>query len=153
QGVAVETMRNYPAYMSSLRIHAVVKQLHEDTVAQARPLVRTLFFAVVVVLLIACANQAGLLLVRSIRRRREIAVRLALGARAAALLRQAVVESMILSIAGGVIGLALAGIALRVGISLLPETLPRTREISLDWPVVGFALGLALLTGFLCGLA
>jgi predicted permease len=153
QRVAVETMRNYPAYMSSLRIHSVVKQLHEDTVAQARPLVRTLFFAVAVVLLIACANQAGLLLARSIRRRREIAVRVALGARAAALLRQAVVESMILSIAGGVIGLALAGIALRVGISLLPETLPRTREIGLDWPVVTFALGLALFTGLLCGLA
>jgi predicted permease len=153
QRVAVETMRNYPAYMSSLRIHADVKQLHEDTVAKARPLVRTLFFAVVVVLLIACANQAGLLLVRSIRRRREIAVRLALGARAAALLRQAVIESMILSLGGGIVGLALAAIALRVGLNMLPQTLPRIREIGLDWPVVSFALGLVLLTGLLCGLA
>ena len=107
--VARETMRNYPAYMRSLRIHAVVTPLHEDTVAQARPLVRTLLFAVIVVLLIACANLAGLLLVRSIRRRREIAVRLALGARAATLLRQAIVESMVLSLAGGGIGLALGG--------------------------------------------
>ena len=106
--VAQETMRDYPAYMRSLRIHAVVTPLHEDTVEQARPLVRTLLFAVIVVLLIACANLAGLLLVRAIRRRREIAVRLALGARAATLLRQAIVESMVLSIAGGVIGLALA---------------------------------------------
>jgi predicted permease len=153
QRVAMETMRNYPAYMSSLRIHAVVKQLQEDTVEQARPLVRTLFFAVIVVLLIACANQAGLLLVRSIRRRREIAVRLALGARAAALLRQAVIESMILSLGGGVIGLVLAGIALRVGLNMLPQTLPRIREIGLDWHVVGFAVGLVLLTGFFCGLA
>ena len=102
----------------------------------------------IVVLLIACANLAGLLLVRSIRRRREIAVRLALGARAATLLRQAIVESMVLSLAGGVIGLALAAVALRVGVSLLPETLPRVREIGLDWPVMLFALGLALLTGF-----
>ncbi|MEG9435918.1 ABC transporter permease [Edaphobacter sp. HDX4] len=153
QRVAIETMRNYPAYMSSLRIHADVKGLQEDTIARARPLVRTLFFAVIVVLLIACANQAGLLLVRSIRRRREIAVRLALGARAAALLRQTVIESMILSLGGGVVGLALAGIALRVGLNLLPQTLPRIREIGLDWTVVSFALGLVLLTGFFCGLA
>jgi predicted permease len=151
--VARETMRDYPAYMRSLRIHAMVTPLHEDTVEQARPLVRTLLFAVIVVLLIACANLAGLLLVRAIRRRREIAVRLALGARAATLLRQAIVESMVLSIAGGAIGLALAALALRVGVSLLPETLPRVNEIGLDWPVMLFALGLALLTGFLCGLA
>jgi len=151
--VAQATMRDYPAYMRSLRIHAVVTPLHEDTVGQARPLVRTLLFAVIVVLLIACANLAGLLLVRAIRRRREIAVRLALGVRAATLLRQAIVESMVLSITGGVIGLALAAGALRVGISLLPQTLPRVDEIGLDWPVMLFALGLALLTGFLCGLA
>ena len=151
--VAGETMRDYPAYMRSLRIHAAVTLLQEDTVAQARPLVRTLFFAVIIVLLIVCANLAGLLLVRAIRRRREIAVRLALGARAAALLRQAIVESMVLSIAGGMIGLALAAGVLRAGISHLPQTLPRIDEIGLDWPVMLFALGLALLTGFVCGLA
>jgi predicted permease len=151
--VARETMRDYPAYMRSLRIHAAVTPLQEDTVAQARPLVRTLFFAVIVVLLIVCANLAGLLLVRAMRRRREIAVRLALGARTATVLRQALVESMVLSIAGGAIGLALAAVALRVGVSLLPQTLPRINEIGLDWPVLLFALGLALLTGLLCGLA
>ena len=111
----------------------------------ARPLVRTLFFAVVVILLIACANLAGLLLVRSIRRRREIAVRLALGARAATLLRQAIVESMVLSFAGGLSGLAFAAVALRLGKSLLPETLPRIHEIGLNWPVMAFALGLRFL--------
>src|SRR6266851_1356179 len=151
--VAQETMRDYPAYMRSLRIHAVVTPLQEDTVEQARPLVRTLLFAVIVVLLIVCANLAGLLLVRAIRRRREIAVRLALGARATALLRQSIVESMVLSIAGGAIGLSLASLALRLGISRLPQTLPRINEIGLDWPVMLFALGLALLTGFFCGLA
>src|SRR5712664_1549353 len=151
--VAQETMRDYPAYMLSLRIHAVATPLQEDTVGQARPLVRALLLAVIVVLLIACANLAGLLLVRAIRRRREIAVRLALGVRAGTLLRQAIVESMVLSIAGGAIGLALAALALRVGVSLLPQTLPRVNEIGLDWPVMLFALGLALLTGFLCGLA
>ncbi len=151
--IARETMRDYPAYMRSLRIHALVTPLQEDTVAQARPLVRTLFLAVIVVLLIVCANLAGLLLVRAIRKRREIAVRLALGARAATLLRQAIVESMVLSIAGGAIGLALAAAALRVGVSRLPQTLPRISEIGLDWPVMLFALGLALVTGLLCGLA
>src|SRR5947207_4062460 len=151
--VARETMRDYPAYMRSLRIHAVVTRLHEETVEQARPLVRTLLFAVIVVLLIACANLAGLLLVRAIRRRREIAVRPALGARATTLLRMAIVESMVMRMAGGAIGLALAACALRVGVSLLPQTLPRVNEIGLDWPVMLFALGLALLTGFLCGLA
>ena len=151
--VARETMRSYPPYMRSIRIHSVVTLLREDTVEEARPLIRTLLSAVIVVLLIACANLAGLLLVRSIRRRREIAVRLALGARSATLLRQAIVESMVLSLAGGGIGLAMAATALRVGVSLLPETLPRVREIGLDWPVMLFALGLALLTGLLCGLA
>src|SRR5438876_3550013 len=151
--VARDTMRDYPAYMRSLRIHAVVTPLQEDTVEQARPLVRTLLFAVIVVLLIACANLAGLLLVRAIRRRREIAVRMALGARAGTLLREAVLESLVLSVTGGVLGLGLAAIALRVGVSLLPETLPRIEEISLDGQVVLFAIVLSVLTGVVCGLA
>ncbi len=153
QRVAQETMRNYPAFMASMRIRAVVRSLHEETVEQARQLVRTLFLAIVVVLLIACANLAGLLLVRAIRRRREIAVRLALGARAGALLRQAILESLVLSVSGGLLGLALAALALRVGISWLPETLPRLDEIGLDWQVVLFAIMLAVLTGVVCGLA
>src|SRR6266568_4901540 len=150
---ARETMRDYPAYMRSLRIHAKVTPLQEDTVDQARPLVRTLLFAVIVVLLIACANLAGLLLVRAIRRRREIAVRLALGAPAGTLLREAVLESLVLSVTGGVLGLGLAAIALRVGVSLLPETLPRIEEISLDGQVVLFAIVVSVLTGIVCGLA
>jgi putative ABC transport system permease protein len=151
--VAQETMRQYPAFMASLHIRAVVRSLHEETVGQARQLVRALFLAIVVVLLIACANLAGLLLVRAIRRRREIAVRLALGARAGTLLRQAVLESLVLSVTGGLLGLLLATIALRVGRNWLPETLPRIREIGLDWQVVLFAIILAVLTGIICGLA
>jgi len=151
--VAQETMRNYPAFMSSLRIRPVVRSLHEETVERARELVRTLFLAIAVVLLIACANLAGLLLIRAIRRRREIAVRLALGARGAVLLRQAILESLVLSGTGGLLGLVLASIALRVGVSRLPNTLPRIGEIGLDWQVVAFAILLAGLTGVICGLA
>jgi putative ABC transport system permease protein len=151
--VAEETMRNYPASMASLHISAVVRSLHEETVEQARQLVRTLFLAIAVVLLIACANLAGLLLVRAIRRRHEIAMRLALGASAGALLGQTILESLVLSLSGGVLGLALASLALRVGVSRLPETLPRIDEIGLDWRVVLFAIVLAVLTGVICGLA
>jgi predicted permease len=150
--VAQETMRNFPGFMRSIRIHANVTPLEADTVEQVRPMLRTLFLAVAVVLLIACANLAGLLLVRSIQRRREIAVRLALGAGAATLLRQAIIESLALTLSGGILGLALAAAAVRLGVGVLPESLPRIREIGLDWAVVAFALGLALLTGLLCGL-
>ena len=149
---AREIMRNFPPALSSRRIHPAVQPLEETTVAQARPLVRTLFLAVTVVLFIACANLAGLLLVRVIRRRREISVRLALGASGAAIVRQSLVEALVLSISGGLLGLALAWVALRVGVSFLPETLPRVSSINLNWQVVAFALGLAVLTGLLCGL-
>ena len=130
----------------------MVEPLDESTVAQARPLIRTLFLSVTVVLFIACANLAGLLLVRVIRRRREISVRLALGASGAAVLRQSLLEALLLSMGGGLIGLALAWVALRAGLSFLPETLPRVSSIALDWQVVAFAFALVLLTGCLCGL-
>ena len=151
--VAQVTMRNYPAFMASLRISAVVHSLHEETVQQARSLLRILFLAISVVMLIACANLAGLLLVRAIRQRREIAVRLALGAGKRALLRQAILESLALSLTGGVLGLIVAAVGLRIGVGLLPETLPRVGEIGLDWKVVAFAFLLAMLTGIVCGLA
>ncbi len=151
--VAEQTMRDYPVYMRSIRITANVEPLHDATVAGARPLVRALFFAVCVVLLIACANLAGLLLVRAIRQQREMAVRLALGATATTLLRQTILESLVLSVTGAIVGLALAGAALNVGLKFLPENMPRIHEIGLDWWVVAFALFLALLTGVLCGLA
>ena len=149
--VAQQTSRTFPPAMASLRIHASVKPLSEVTVAAARPLVNTLFLAVAVVLSIACANLTGLLLVRVIRRRHEIAVRLALGARGAAVLRQSLLEAMLLSVAGGFLGLAFASTALRVGLSFLPESLPRVSAISLDWKVILFAVSTAILTGFACG--
>src|SRR5579859_4731871 len=151
--VAQEIMRNYPAMMANLHITAMVRPLQEDTTEQTKPLLKTLFLAVAVVLLIACVNLAGLMLVRAIRRQREVAVRLALGAQASALIRQAVLESLLLSVSGGVLGLLLAAVALGVGKSVLPESLPRVNEISLSWQVVAFALGLAVVTGLVCALA
>jgi predicted permease len=152
QPAVQEIMRSFPAGMGTLRIRPVVQSLNEATVSQARPLVRTLFLAVGVVLFIACANLAGLLLVRVVRRRRELSVRLALGASGAVILRQSLIEALVLSVCGGLVGLAIAAALLRVGVRLLPETLPRVSAIGLDWEVAGFALLLAVLTGLFCGI-
>ncbi len=151
QPAVQEVQKNFPPGMGGLRIHSVAVGLTEATVAQARPLVRMLFWAVAVVLFIGCANLAGLLLVRVIRRRREISVRLALGANGTAVVRQSLVEALLLSVGGGILGISLASVALRIGVSLLPETLPRVSSIGLDWKVIGFALLLAVVTGLLCG--
>lgn len=151
--VAQQIMRNFPPDSANYHIRAVVYPLRQITVLRTRPLLRMLFFAVVVVLLIACANLAGLLLVKAIRRQREIAVRLAMGAPAMTVLRQTMLESLVLSVSGGVVGIGLAALALPLGRDLLPRTLPRIDEIGLNWTVVGFALLLAVLTGLICGLA
>jgi putative ABC transport system permease protein len=138
--VSQEIMRQFPANIASIHINAVVQSLRDLTITGARPLVRTLFLAVVVVLLIACANLAGLLLLRVIRRQREIALRLALGASVAVLMRQLLLESLVLSTSGGVLGIGLAWLALHLGKRFLPDSLPRINEIELNWGVVGFAL-------------
>jgi predicted permease len=153
QRVSAQIMRSFPPDLSNIRIHAAVHPLHAITVSYARPLLRTLFFAVAVVLLIACANFAGLLLVRAVRRQRETAVRLALGATAKTLLRQTIVESLVLSLSGGLIGVGFAAFAVNAGRSLLPEDVPLTGQIALNWTVAAFGFLLALLTGVFCGLA
>ena len=152
-GVAAEIMRNYPPDEANFRIHPVVYPLQQITVLGARPLLRILFLAVAVVLLIACANLAGLLLVRAIGRQRESAVRLAIGAPPITLLRQTMLESLALSIAGGILGIGLAALGLAAGRPFIPQTIPLVHEIRLDWTVVAFALLLAVITGLLCGLA
>jgi putative ABC transport system permease protein len=151
--VARQVMQNFPVSMSAIHIRGDVTLLREHTVAEIRPLLRTLFFAVAIVLLIACANVAGLLLVRAIRRRREYAVRLALGAGASVILRECVVAGLLLSLASGLLGLAFAATAVRVALRLLPESVPRIDFISMDARVTAFALLLALVTGSLCSLA
>jgi len=151
--VAQQIMRDFPVSMSAIRIRGDVMLLREHEVADVRSLLRILFFAVSIVLLIACVNVAGLLLVRAIRRRREYAVRLALGARANVIILESVCEGVLLSVAGGVLGLGFAAAAIRTALHLLPESMPRVDSISMDASVVAFALLLAFATGALCSLA
>jgi predicted permease len=151
--VAQQIMRNYPPDEANFHIRPVVYPLQQITVLETRPLLRLLFLAVVVVLLIACANLAGLLLVRAIRRQRETAVRRAMGAPTLTLLWQMILESLVLSVSAGMLGIGLAALALAIGKRFLPETLPLVDGITLNWAVVAFALLLAVLTGLFCGLA
>lgn len=151
--VAKQIMHNFPPNMSALHIRGDIMPLREAVVGEIRPLLRTLFLAVAVVLVIACANVSGLLLVRAIRKRREYAVRLALGATSGVILRKSIFEGLLLSLAGAGVGLALATAAVRTALYLLPESMPRIDSISINWTVAAFALLLALTTGVLCGLA
>lgn len=151
--VAQQIMRNYPVRLSKIHIRGDAMLLNEAFTGEIQPLLRVLFAAVFIVLLIACANAAILMLVRAIRNQRNHAVCLALGARSSAILRETIVEGTLLSLAGGLLGLAFAAAAIRVALRLWPDSIPRADSISLDGTVVFFALGLALLTGILCSLA
>lgn len=151
--VSRQIMQNATAAQRPIHIHGTVTQLLEYDVAEARPLLLSFFLAVLVVLLIACANAAVLLLVRAIRRRSEYAVRLALGATSSAVIRESVFEGMLFGTAGGVLGLALAAIAIRITLHLLPDSMPRISSVSMDGTVAVFALLLALGTGAVCSLA
>ena len=148
-----QVMRDLPKAQSAVPIRGDVTPLLEYDVAEARPLLRMLFLAVSVILLIGCFNVAGLMLVRAIRRRGEYALRLALGARSGVIIRESVLEGLFLGAGGGLLGLAFAAIAIRTTLHLLPESMPRVDSISIDATVAAFALLLALATGVLCGLA
>lgn len=112
-----------------------------------------LLVAVGFVLLIACVNVSNLMLARSTSRTREFAIRTALGAARARLLRQSLVESSVLAAIGGALGLALAAWGTKVALAALPTALPRASEIGLDTRVIIFTVGITLLTGLLAGLA
>jgi predicted permease len=151
--VAQQIMRNLPVAQSKIHIRGDVTPLLEYEVSEVRPLLRTLFLAVSVVLLIACANVAGLLLLRAIRRRNEYAIRLALGARSAAIIRQSVLEGLMLGMTSALLGLLFAALAIRIALRALPDSMPRIDSVAMDGSVAGFALLLALATGALCSLA
>ena len=126
--------------------------LKTDVVGDVRGILLVLLGAVSFVLLIACANVANLLLARSTGRAREFAIRSVLGASPVRVVRQLLTESVLLSLAGGCIGLALAKVGTKLILAALPETLPRVEEISLDAHVLLYTLGISFLTGIAFGL-
>ena len=150
--VAQQIMRGFPPAQSAIRIRGDATPLLEYNVAEVRPVLRTLFMAVSIVLLIACVNAAGLLLVRTIRRRREYAVRLALGARSAIIIGESITEGVLLGSVGGIFGLALAAAAVRATVRLAPDSMPRVESISIDAGVAAFAVAAAFVTGCLSSL-
>jgi predicted permease len=147
------TRRIQQAYPNEYK-GAVVKvsQLSEQMVGKARSALLILSGAVVFVLLIACVNVANLLLVRAMARRKELAVRAALGAGRVRLIRQLLTETAILSLLGGAIGLLLAWGGVRWLVALEPDWVPRVRELGINGTVLGFTCLISILAGLIAGL-
>jgi putative ABC transport system permease protein len=138
-------------YMANVGFHAFVVPIDEQITGRVRPVLIVVFGAVVLVLLIACANVAGLLLVRGETRRRELAVRVALGAGQRRLARLLITESAVLATVGGTMGIVLASVAVRLLRSNAPAGLPRLTETSVDWSVLLFAVGVSIATSLITG--
>ncbi|HEX8702731.1 MAG TPA: ABC transporter permease [Myxococcaceae bacterium] len=131
---------------------ATVVPLHESMVGEVKTSLLVLLGAVAFILLIACANLANLLLARGMVRQQELAVRSALGASPGRLTRQLLTESLLLSLAGGALGLVVAVLGAEGLVHLASGKLPRASEVQLDGTVLAFTLGLSALTGVLFGL-
>jgi predicted permease len=132
---------------------AVVLPLHQDLVGDVRPLLLILLGAVGFVLLIACANVANLVLARTLGRRKDIAVRCALGANRVRLYQQLLSETLILSLSGGAVGFLMAGFGLDGIVAFLGDQLPRVGKVALDGWVLLFTLVISVSTGLLAGIA
>jgi putative ABC transport system permease protein len=131
---------------------AVLNPLRDETVGHVRPALLMMLAAVAFVLLIACANVANLLLARTFARRKEIAIRTAMGARRARLVRQLLGESVLISLIGGALGLVAAHFGIQLLLKLFAAHLPQLGEIKLNGPVLAFTFALSVVTGILAGL-
>jgi predicted permease len=133
------------AYTPGWRFYGV--GMKEDTVRPVRPAMLAVFGGVLILLVIACVNIAGLLVVRASARQRETSMRLALGASSSRLLRQCLVEGLLLAAIGGVLGVAASAAGLKMLVQLAPSTLPRIQGADLDLGVLAFAATASVLWG------
>jgi len=152
--VHANAVAQYPASLGGLAsvISASAAPLRDEVVGRARTLLLVVFAAVGLVLLIACADIASLMLTRALSRQREMAVRAALGAGRLRILVQLLVESSVLGLAGGLLGLGLAQVLARVLVAMAPPSIPRLGDIAIDGRILAFSAAVSLLTALLCGL-
>ena len=148
--IAHQLEKEYPESNTNVRV--LVTRAQDQLVQNIRPALLLLTGAVALVLLIACANVANLLLARAVDRQKEIALRIALGASRLRVIRQLVVESVVLACVGGAAGLIVASWAVSLLTSASVGGVPRMQNVALEWPVVLFATALSLLTGIVFGL-
>jgi putative ABC transport system permease protein len=132
---------------------AVVIPLKQFLTGDSPALLWELLGAVAFVLVIACSNVANLLIARAAAREKEIAIRISLGAERSRLMRQLLTESTLLAVIGGVLGLLLGSVCLKLMSSFLADRLPRASEVHMDFYVLGFTAAVAIVAGFLFGLA
>jgi putative ABC transport system permease protein len=149
--IAKRLEEQYP--QTNTNVSSLVDPMLEQIVQNVHTALWVLIGAVGVVLLIACANVANLLLVRATGRRREMAVCIALGARPFDIIRQLLAESILVAVAGGALGLALAWAAVPLLVRLAGSSLPRSNSVSIDLGVLGFTALIAFVAGILFGLA
>ena len=152
--MAAELRQEFPTdYPSQAQWTIEIQPLQETLVGKVRPMLLVLLGAVILIVFIVSLNIANLLLARASGRQQEMAVRLALGASRGRMVRQMLTESMLLSLMGGVAGIATAAGTLGFILRFVPSNVPRLNEVRIDWAVLAFAMLISILTGLVFGLA